>query len=394
MTPGARVSAAIEVLDSILSGAPAERALTNWARSARYAGSGDRAAVRDHVFDALRCLRSFAALGGGKDGRALMLGSFRAQNIDPEMFFTGDGHAPAPLTAEERQGGRPPTEAEARDLPDWLWPHFEGALGPDATAAAEALRHRAPITLRVNARRITRAAAQAGLAGDGVVTRPVDNINFGLHVTEGFRKISQSLLYRDGLVEFQDASSQAAMEAISLPQGARVLDYCAGGGGKVLALAARLDATWFAHDAAPQRMADLPARAERAGISVQLCETSDLAAAGPFDAILCDVPCSGSGTWRRAPEAKWTLTPERLYELVGLQADILAQATSLLAPSGVLIYTTCSVFMEENEHVIERFSSGDAAFGIREMRRWPISGLGDGFFLAHLLHDVSYFNQS
>jgi 16S rRNA (cytosine967-C5)-methyltransferase len=141
-------------------------------------------------------------------------------------------------------------------------------------------------------------------------------------------------------------------------------------------------------------MADLPARAERAGIRVRLCETSDLAAAGPFDAILCDVPCSGSGTWRRAPEAKWALTPERLRELVGLQADILAQAATLLAPSGVLIYATCSVFMEENEHVVERFSSADAAFEIREMRRWPISELGDGFFLAHLLHDVSDFNQS
>jgi 16S rRNA (cytosine967-C5)-methyltransferase len=394
MTPGARASAAIEVLDSIRAGAPAEQALTNWARSARYAGSGDRAAVRDHVFDALRCLRSFAALGGGQDGRALMLGSFRAQGIDCDMVFTGAGHAPAPLSVAERQSGRPPTEAEARDLPDWIWPHFETALGDSAAAAAEALRHRAPITLRVNARRLTRAEAQAGLAEDGVVTRAANDINFGLYVTQGFRKISQSRLYRDGLVELQDASSQAAMEAITLPHDARVLDYCAGGGGKVLALAARLEATWFAHDVDPRRMADLPARAARAGVHVRLCETRDLAAAGPFDAILCDVPCSGSGTWRRAPETKWALTPERLQELVGLQADILAKAATLLAPTGALIYTTCSVFMEENENVIERFSSGDAAFEVRDRRRWPISELGDGFFLAHLLHDVSDFNQS
>ncbi|PKQ11857.1 MAG: SAM-dependent methyltransferase [Alphaproteobacteria bacterium HGW-Alphaproteobacteria-1] len=394
MTPGARVSAAIAVLDTVLAGEPAERALTNWARSARYAGSGDRAAVRDHVFDALRCLRSFAALGGGQDGRALMLGRFRAQNIDTDAIFTGEGHAPAPLSAAERQGGRRPTEAEARDLPDWLWPHFEAALGPGAHAAAEALRHRAPITLRVNARRITRAAAQVDLAGDGIVTRPVDNINYGLHVIESERRISRSNLYLNGLVELQDASSQAAMEAIDLPRGARVLDYCAGGGGKVLALAAKLEAAWFAHDADPRRMADLPTRAERAGVRVRLCQTPDLAAAGPFDAILCDVPCSGSGTWRRAPQAKWTLLPERLRALMRLQCEILTQAASLLAPSGTLIYSTCSVFMEENEHVIESFLNSAPAFAIRETRRWPISDRGDGFFLTHLSRDASHFDQS
>lgn len=388
MTPGARISAAITVLDAIRAGAPAERALTNWARGSRYAGSGDRAAVRDHVFGVLRCLRSFAALGGGVEGRALMLGAVRAQGIDPQSLFTGHDHDPEPLSEAERQGGRAPDASEVRDLPDWLWPLFESALGEEAGAAAEALRHRAPITLRVNGRRMDRATAAALLAREGILTRPVEDLNEALHVLEGERKISGSSLYAEGAVELQDASSQAAMEALDLASGVRVLDYCAGGGGKTLALAARHEGAWFAHDADPRRMADLPARARRAGVTVTLCETEDLSGLAPFDAVLCDVPCSGSGTWRRAPQAKWDLTPEALAQLTDTQHDILLDAARLLAPAGQLIYTTCSVLTLENEHVIERFLREAGGWKQVSTRRWPVSGTGDGFFLAQLCRDT------
>jgi 16S rRNA (cytosine967-C5)-methyltransferase len=384
MTPGARVSAAIAVLDAVFAGESAERALTNWARSARYAGSGDRAAVRDHVFDALRSRRSHGALGGGQDGRAVMLGSLRAQEIDPDTIFTGQGHAPQPLTEAERRAGRLPTGPESRDLPDWLWPHFEAALGPAAPSAAEALRHRAPVSLRVNARRITRARAQADLAAEGIETDPVEHVSYALHVVGGERKIRSSSLYLSGLVELQDTSSQAAMEALDLPPGARVLDYCAGGGGKVLALAARHEGRWFAHDADPRRMADLPARARRAGVEVRLCGTADLAALGPFDAVLCDVPCSGSGTWRRSPQAKWSLTPERLAELTQAQTMILRQAAPLVTQAGVLIYTTCSVLTLENEAIVEAFQTEMPGWHATDTRLWPVGSQGDGFFCAQL----------
>ena len=390
MTPGARVAAAIGVLDAIREGAPAERALTNWARGARYAGSGDRAAVRDHVFAVLRRRRSCAALGGGDDGRALLVGLLRGQGADPGTLFTGEGHAPPALSDAERAAGRAPDAAEARDLPDWLWPRFGAALGDDGAArAADMLRHRAPVTLRVNARRMTRDAAQAALAREGVVCRPVDNINMGLQVIEGERKISSSGPYRSGAAELQDASSQAAMEALVLSPGARVLDYCAGGGGKTLALAARLDGDWFAHDISARRMSDLPARAARAGVGVRICETSELPALGPFDAVLCDVPCSGSGTWRRGPQAKWTLTRDDLAGLSDVQLEILAQASRLVAPGGLLIYCTCSVFIEENEHVVERFSCGSGDWRALMSRRWPISAAGDGFYLAQLGREPS-----
>ena len=136
MTPAARVQAAIECLDRILDGAPAEQVLTGWARGSRFAGSGDRNAVRDHVFDALRARRSLAALGGGDTGRAILLGLLRRDGVDPDSRFTGEPYAPKPLSETERSGGRPPLAgAEAADLPDWLWPRFVDSLGADAAAA-------------------------------------------------------------------------------------------------------------------------------------------------------------------------------------------------------------------------------------------------------------------
>ncbi|AWZ21822.1 NOL1/NOP2/sun family protein [Roseovarius sp. TM1035] len=379
MTPGARVAAAIEVLERIRAGEPAEKALTNWARTARYAGSKDRAALRDHVFSVLRCWRSCAAWGGGEDGRALMLGSLRLQGIDADTVFTGEGHAPAPLTEVERVSAVPDATA-VRDLPDWLWERFEASLGANAEAAVEALRVRAPIMLRVNARRATRAAAQARLASEGIVAQPVEIARHALQVIDGERKITTSQCYAEGWVELQDGSSQAAMEALDLPDGARVLDYCAGGGGKVLALAARVTGAFFAHDAAPQRMRDLPVRAARAGVDVGLLTQPE----GEFDLVLCDAPCSGSGTWRRTPEAKWALTPERLEELTRLQLGILSEAAPLVAPAGRLVYATCSVLKEENQDVIARFASENPEWTVRYMQHWPISETGDGFFLSQL----------
>lgn len=382
MTPAGRVAAAIEVLDAIRTGRAAEAALTQWARRARYAGSADRAAVRDHVFDVLRRWRSCAVLGGGETGRALMLGALREQGIDPDRLFTGEGYAPKALTEAERAGAGRPDAAVGRDLPDWLWTRFEAALGAEAEETAQALRHRAPITLRVNARQGSREDAVACLSREGITATPCDIASTALHVIEGERKISRSSAYLEGLVEIQDGSSQAAMECLEVAAGARVLDYCAGGGGKTLALAARFDATWFAHDVAPDRMKDLPARAARAGVTVQILPHDAVQAAGPFDLVLCDAPCSGSGTWRRTPEAKWRLSPERLEELTMIQAQILSTAVGLVAPGGHLAYATCSVVTEENQNIADRFESENPDWIRQQQNQWPVSGCGDGFFLV------------
>lgn len=380
MTPGARVAAAIGILDVILEGEAAEKALTGWARGARYAGSKDRAAVRDHVFQALRCKRSYACLGGAMTGRGLMLGALRDAGEPVSPLFSGEGHAPVPLSAGEAAGGHvPDADGERLDLPDWMLPLFRDSLGKRGYEAALALRGRAPLILRVNARRATRDEAVALLAEDGLAADPVSIAPTALRLEQGARGIANSRAFREGVVELQDGSSQAAMAALDLTGAGRVLDYCAGGGGKVLALAARADAAFFAHDAAPRRMADLPVRAARAGAKVELLENPQRAA--PYDLVLCDAPCSGSGTWRRSPDAKWRLTAERLAELGRIQGDILDQAQTLVAPHGRLAYATCSLFHAENEAQSDHFMARHP--GWREVlhRRWPIGEEGDGFYL-------------
>lgn len=386
MTPAARVQAAIDILDRINEGTSAEKALTTWARGARYAGSGDRAAVRDHVFQVLRCRRSYAALGGGADGRALMRGALISDGIAPETLFTGERHAPAVLgDAELLQGHAPGGDAEHADMPAWLWARFESAFGlSEAMRSAKVLRQRAPVTLRVNVALKNVSQAVEMLSEDGVTVSKVSQCDTALIVVDGARRVAGSRAYREGYVELQDASSQAAMAALDIAPGARVLDYCAGGGGKTLAMAARVDATWFAHDANFARMKDLPDRAHRAGIQVTCLDSDAITSAAPFDLVLCDAPCSGSGTWRRTPEAKWRLTPERLEELRATQLTILEDAEQHVTLGGQLVYATCSILPEENDHQVAAFLAHHSVWMLSKQISWPVTEEGDGFFLACL----------
>ena len=383
MTPAARLAAAITLLDPILAGAPAEKQLTGWARANRYAGSGDRAAIRDLVFDALRCARSYGHLGGGTDGRALMIGAQRAAGHDPAALFTGVGYGAAELTQEERAYHAPDApRAVALDCPDWLLPLFDAAHGADTDAILAALQQRAPVFLRVNLRRTDRETAIAALAQDGVRAAPHPLSPSALEVTQNARRLAQTAAYRDGLVELQDAASQALVDMLPLHNGARVLDYCAGGGGKSLAMAARADLQIDCFDADPARMRDLPVRATRAGQAEALTLTDS--PQGPYDLVLCDAPCSGSGAWRRSPQAKWQLTAARLQELAQIQADILDQAAPLVAASGRLAYATCSLLEAENADAISGFLARNAGWRLESSRRLtPLDG-GDGFFCALL----------
>ena len=383
MTPAARVAAAAEILDDITAGQAAEQALTRWARGHRFAGSKDRAAIRDHVFDVMRCRRSCAARGGGESGRALMLGLLRGQGADPAAVFTGEGYAPAPLSAEEAAAGAAPEGLAALDCPEWLAPALRESLGAEFEPVMQALRERAEVFLRVNAARATGAEALAALADDGVEAEPGPLAPLCLKVTEGARRIRTGRAFSEGLVELQDAASQAICEAIPLPESGAVLDYCAGGGGKTLALAARApDLAFTAHDGNPQRMADLPARASRAGVSVRLADAAALAER--YALVVADVPCSGSGAWRRQPEAKWRLDRAGLEALVETQAAILDAAAARVAPGGRLAYVTCSLLDAENEAQAAAFTARAPGWEVVSRRRLtPLDG-GDGFFLAVL----------
>ncbi len=388
MRPDARVQAAVECLERIQSGEAAEKALTSWARGARYAGSKDRAAVRDRVYDVLRQKRLCAHLGGGETGRALMIGFTRAQGETPETVFTGERHAPAVLSEAERVEPLPPPETGFAELPEWLLPRLEARYGPALAPQLAALRQRAPVFLRVNGRKATRSAAIEQLAEDGILARPCPSAAMALCVEAGARGIARSRAFEAGAVELQDLSSQSAMESIPLRNGMKILDFCAGGGGKTLALAGRIEADFFAHDIDAARMRDLPQRAQRAGVDVQCLEASDLARCGPYELVLCDVPCSGSGTWRRDPDAKWRFTPDRLDALTRTQGRILDAAAAMVAPNGMLAYATCSLLPDENEAQISHFCAGNPGWHVAFSHQYALSELGDGFFVAHLLRDV------
>ncbi|MFZ5710578.1 MAG: RsmB/NOP family class I SAM-dependent RNA methyltransferase [Pseudomonadota bacterium] len=402
MTPPARVAAAAELLDLILAGTPAEQALTRWARASRFAGSGDRAAVRDLVFSALRMRRSLAARAGAPDapgGRALMIGLTAERGEDPDTVFTGTGHAPRPLTGEERARlvapAGPATEAAALDVPDWTLPLFRETLGAACASSLLLMRQRAPLFLRVNLGVGGRDDAIARLAAEGISAVPVALCATALRVTGAAERVRRSAAYLSGLVELQDAASQAACAMVPLKHGARILDLCAGGGGKTLALAARavaedLPATFFVHDTNPARMRDIRPRATRAGLSdrsrlvdIRFLATSDIVTAGPFDLVLVDAPCTGSGTWARTPDAKWRATPDSLAALCAVQSQLLESAEKLVVSSGgAVAYMTCSLFAGENVRQVRQILARRPGWRIAAERQFAPQDGADGFYIA------------
>ncbi len=382
MTPAARVATAAELLDEVFNGAPAERALTSWARRSRFAGSRDRAAIRDLVFDGLRCRTSFGWLGGGVDGRAVMLGRAISHDVDPSTLFTGDRYALAPPTERELHGPGDLDTAPRHirlDVPEWTLETLDGSFGTQTDAVLDALRSRAPVTLRVNTAKATKSEITELLTSNGFDAVSHALALNAIRVDGDTRGLVRLEAYENGLFEFQDAASQAAVERLAdIWQGASVLDYCAGGGGKALAISAAGADRIVAHDANLARMKDLPVRAKRAGAVIEVATTPE----GVFDVVLCDVPCSGSGAWRRQPEAKWRLSPEAFRDFQETQSNIIDTAKRHVAAGGRFIYMTCSLFAEENavqiSNALKRHSD---LTEVSQHQFTPLDG-GDGFFVA------------
>lgn len=389
MTPGARLSTAIELLDAVLAGAPAERELTRWARASRFAGSKDRAAVRDVVYDGLRRRRSLGWLGGGDTGRAVVLAGQATAGAELDALFTGEGFDPAPVTPAERAALARDLDAAPEgvrlDYPDPLRDDLAASLGDDFEPVLRAMQERAPVDLRVNTLKTTPAAATVVLARDGVQVAPQPLARAALRVLENPRLVSASRAYTQGMVELQDVSSQLVVEAAGVRPGMTVLDYCAGGGGKTLALAAAMqgEGRLMAWDANPRRMADLPERARRAGATVRILTDAERAALRPIcDLVLVDAPCSGTGAWRRKPDSKWRLTVPLLASFPPLQDGILDAAAAKVRPGGALVYATCSLLLRENEARARAFLERHPGWTPESARRLsPLDG-GDGFFFA------------
>jgi 16S rRNA (cytosine967-C5)-methyltransferase len=384
MMPAARVQAAIEILDEILeSEHAAEAVITRWSRRSRFAGSKDRAAIRDHIYDALRNLRPYSVLGGGMRGRAIMIGALLSQDNDLDYVFNGQGYAPAELEPGEI-GPFPEASLQERlDIPDWLWPNWSRDLGDQANQTAETLKHRAPVFLRVNLTKSSVENAIETLDKDGIKAVSHTTVPTALLVLENARRIANSVSFLEGLVELQDASGQ--MSICNLPSNVEgnILDFCAGGGGKALALSAWLKLKVIAHDASPLRMKDLPNRASRAGLDVE-CLSEDKLTKEGFGLVFCDVPCSGSGAWRRDPWGKRVLTEDIFKSVVHTQAQILSKASGYVKPGGILAYTTCSVLKTENVLQIDRFVAEHPSWERLESKQIMPSEDGDGFFYSYM----------
>ncbi|MEM6623403.1 MAG: RsmB/NOP family class I SAM-dependent RNA methyltransferase [Pseudomonadota bacterium] len=387
MNPAARVAAAIEVLDTWMAGGEGlDRVLASWGRGHRFAGSGDRRAIADLAYGAVRRRRSasWVARGSEDTARDVVRGALLLDGADVEDLFDGSRHGPARLSCDEPGVGRElasaPT-AVALDYPDWMGAALEGVGAADLAA----LRLRAPLDLRVNALKADMATAVSTLAAEGVAVERQGLAPFALRVTSGATRIAQCRAYRTGLVEIQDVASQA-VAAMAAPQpGERVLDLCAGAGGKTLAMAAHMagQGAMDAHDIAPHRMRELLVRAERAGAAVRLVASQDLpAATQSYDLVMVDAPCSGSGAWRRNPDAKWRLTADRLAELQTVQADLMDQAAGLVTPGGRLAYVTCSLLASENAAQAKAFEARYPDWRALASRQFRLSDGGDGFYTA------------
>ena len=388
MTPSARVQSAIELLDLVIAsardgGPAADTLIARYFKERRYAGSKDRRAVRDLVYDAIR------RAGERPDsGRAAMVGLAQER---PELaaLFDGSAHAPAPIAAGE-------AGTFAGVVPGWIAPLLA------APVEQAALRGRAPLDVRVNRLKATRDAILPQLGGEAIAGLPD-----AIRLPEG-TALEQTDAWKAGLVEVQDAGSQLISGACAAAPGMTVVDLCAGAGGKTLALAAAMEGRGrlIAADTIRSRLQRLTPRAERAGadfVETLLLDQGREAAAlerlnGQADVVLVDAPCSGTGTWRRNPEARWRLTPARLDRLAAEQARILDLAAPLVASGGRLVYAVCALTDREGREQVDAFLSRHAGWRAETLnpgfgRPWgagilltPAHDGTDGFYFAALKH--------
>lgn len=388
----AHYATAIELLEIIFDGAPVEKTLTGWARSNRYAGSRDRAAVRDIVFDALRSKRSFAWLGGSETARGVIHGMLLSEGQEPGTVFSGEGYAPSPLTVDEQTATRPnldeAPDAVRLNYPEFLQSDLEASLGARLESALLSMQMRAPIDLRVNTLKCDIGMAQAALEAEGVQTKELPECITALRVTEGGRTIASSQVYKNGFVELQDVASQMAASFADAKPGMTVLDYCAGGGGKTLALALGMQGQGrlVAHDVNPKRMKDIAARADRANAKIEIAENGpppDLLA--NCDLVFVDAPCSGSGAWRRNPNEKWRLTADKLDNFNLSQLDALTTGLRYVRPGGHLVYATCSMFVRENRQIVDAVLATVPEAKLNNSQVLYPNEPGDGFYYADIV---------
>jgi 16S rRNA (cytosine967-C5)-methyltransferase len=418
MRDGGRIEAAIAVLaDMEARHKPAHLALRAWGEGARYAGAKDRAFVSGLVLDVLRRRRSLAWMMGEESDRALTLAALRFVwdwPLERLEAAADEPHGPGPLTGGERARLADPVPLAnapapvSGDYPDWMDDALARVFGEDRAAEGEALAARAPVDLRVNT--LKTDVAHVTKALEPFAPHPLALAPNALRIpapaaNERAAPAESAPEFAKGWFEVQDAGSQLAAAAAGEIKGKQVLDFCAGGGGKTLALAAAManSGQLYAYDSDARRLKETVTRSQRAGVrnlQVRSPIRADALAGleGRMDLVFVDAPCTGSGTWRRHPDAKWRLTPEQLARRMAEQDAILVAASEFVKPGGRLIYVTCSLFAEENEDRIAAFLAGREGFAVEpialaEADRWrtgaflrltPRTAGTDGFFVATL----------
>lgn len=388
MTPAARLQAAIEVLDEVIvsardDGPPADTIVSRYFKRRRYAGSKDRRAVRELVFRAIRLVAEHPS-----SGRAAVVALAEQDAALLDLF--GETRGPEPLIDGEGKG-------EPGFVPGWLQGELSPLVTPDEWPA---LLERAPLDIRVNVARTSREH----ILGQFEDARPTPISPWGIRLATGTR-LDDHPAFIGGLIEVQDEGSQLIARACEPKAGEKILDLCAGAGGKALALAAvEPGASILAADTNRARLQNLSPRAERAGAQIEarlLNPNQEIELlsdwAGQADVVLVDTPCSGSGTWRRNPEGRWRLTPERLDRVVALQSRLLDIAAELVRPGGRIVYAVCSLLAREGAGQIQDFLSRHSSWMVEETPiaagRWD--GVGqlltpghdgtDGFFVARVV---------
>ena len=383
MQTGARIAAAIEVLEDVLNRhQPIALALAAWGKAHRFAGSGDRNAIGGLVYDALRRRASISWAFESDGARALALGAASsALGIMPEAVIAacdGSGHAPAALSDIEQRGltrslDDAPEHAQA-DIPEWLWPRFVEVYGGNAVAEGQAMSRRAPADLRVNTLKSTRDIVLKELTEFGAETCALSPIGLRVAPPTGAGRtpnLQAEAAFQEGWFEIQDEGSQLAALMVGAGPGMNVIDLCAGAGGKTLAIAAAMQnkGQIYAYDEDRLRLKPIFDRVHRSGLrNIQILRGGDKQALGAlgakFDRVLVDAPCTGSGTWRRRPDAKWKLKPEAVLNRIKEQREVLKDAARLVKPGGRLIYVTCSILPEENGGQVAAFLRDNGAFSL------------------------------
>lgn len=380
---GGRLQAAIEILSEIEARRrPVADALRDWGKSHRFAGSGDRAAIGNIVYDALRWRRSSAWAADSDDVRKVVLAMVARRWALPEgglaEAIAGDPHAPELLPADEmaavvaRDLDTAPDDVRA-DVPEWLAGPLAETFDEAWVAEGQASASRPPLDLRVNTLKADREKVAKALARFGPSTEgpSPDGLRIAPTTDAGRHpNVQVEGAFSKGWFEVQDQGSQLAARMSLATSGEKVLDLCAGGGGKSLALAAIMGNSGqvFASDADRHRLAPIRDRLRRAGtrnVQVRDAGSSLDDLAGHLDMVLVDAPCTGTGTWRRRPDTKWRLRPEAIVRRAEEQAALLDQAADLVAPGGRVAYVTCSLLDAENRAQVRAFVDRRADFVVK-----------------------------